>query len=52
VGVSTPSQAAGASTFADGCVVGSALVEPMLAGDRDEMLRRVAAFRAAIAPTG
>jgi tryptophan synthase alpha chain len=49
VGVSTPAQAAEASRFADGAVVGSALVEPLLAGDRDEMLRRAEAFRAAIA---
>jgi tryptophan synthase alpha chain len=49
VGVSTPEQAGDASTFADGAVVGTALVEPLLSGDRSEMLRRADAFRAAIA---
>ena len=49
VGISTPEQAAEACGFADGVVVGSALVEPMLAGDRDEALSRARAFGAAVA---
>jgi tryptophan synthase alpha chain len=48
VGVSTPEQATAAVAFADGAVVGSALVEPLLAGDPTEMLRRAVAFRAAM----
>jgi tryptophan synthase alpha chain len=47
VGISTPEQAAEAVTFADGVVVGSALVEPLLRGERDETLRRAEAFRIA-----
>jgi tryptophan synthase alpha chain len=47
VGVSTPEQAADASSFADGVVVGTALVEPLLSGDRAETLRRADAFRGA-----
>ena len=49
VGVSTPEQAAEASGFADGAVVGTALVEPLLSGDRAETLRRAEAFHMAIA---
>ena len=44
VGISTPAQAEAACRFADGVVVGSALVEPMLTGDRDETLSRARAF--------
>ena len=47
VGISTPAQAAEAATFADGVVVGSALVEPLLRADRNETLRRAQAFRRA-----
>ena len=47
VGISTPEQAAEACGFADGVVVGSALVEPLLEGDVDEALRRTEAFRRA-----
>ena len=49
VGISTPEQAVEACRFADGVVVGSALVEPMLAGDREETLSRARAFGAAVA---
>jgi tryptophan synthase alpha chain len=49
VGISTPAQATAACAFADGVVVGSALVEPMLAGDRDETLTRARSFGAALA---
>jgi tryptophan synthase alpha chain len=44
VGISSPEQAAAACVFADGVVVGSALMEPMLAGDRQETLARANAF--------
>jgi tryptophan synthase alpha chain len=48
VGIGTPSQARDASTFADGVVVGSALMARMVAGDRDGLLDLVAAFRTAL----
>jgi tryptophan synthase alpha chain len=48
VGISTPDQAAEAVTFADGAVVGSALMEPLVRGDRDEGLRRAEDFSRAI----
>jgi tryptophan synthase alpha chain len=48
VGISTPEQAAAACSFADGVVVGSALVEPMLSGDRGETLARAKAFGGAL----
>lgn len=48
VGISTPEQAAEAVGFADGVVVGSALVEPLLRGRTDEALARARAFREAI----
>jgi tryptophan synthase alpha chain len=44
VGISTPEQAGAACAFADGVVVGSALMEPMLSGDRTETLSRAKAF--------
>jgi tryptophan synthase alpha chain len=47
VGISTPEQAAEACGFADGVVVGSALVSPVLRGDPDEALRLATAFRTA-----
>jgi tryptophan synthase alpha chain len=47
VGISRPEQAAAACGFADGVVVGSALVEPMLRGDPGEALARAEAFREA-----
>ena len=48
VGISTPAQAAEACRFADGVVVGSALVKPLLEGDRDGVLRLAAEFRGAV----
>jgi tryptophan synthase alpha chain len=48
VGISTPEQATAACRFADGVVVGTALVEPMLSGDREETLARAGAFGAAL----
>jgi tryptophan synthase alpha chain len=52
VGVSTPEQAAKACGFADGVVVGSALVAPMLDGDTAGMLESARAFGAAVAAAG
>jgi tryptophan synthase alpha chain len=49
VGISTPEQASAACTFADGVVVGTALVEPLLEGDGEECLARARSFRAAAA---
>jgi tryptophan synthase alpha chain len=48
VGIGTPEQAAAACGFADGVVVGTALVRPVVDGDPDEALRLAAEFRAAI----
>ena len=48
VGIATPEQAAEACSFADGVIVGSALMTPMVAGDRDGFLRLLGEFRAAI----
>lgn len=48
VGIGTPEQAAEACRFADGIVVGSALVRSLLAGDRRGALDRARGFRNAI----
>ena len=48
VGVGTPEQAAQACTFADGVIVGSAIVRRLLEGDRDGALELTAGFREAI----
>ena len=48
VGIGTPGQAAEACMFADGVIVGSALVRRLLEGDRDGALALTEAFRAAI----
>jgi tryptophan synthase alpha chain len=48
VGIGTPEAAAAACEFADGVVVGSALVRPLLDGDRDRTLELAKSFRAAI----
>jgi len=45
VGVGSPDQAAKAGSFADGVIVGSALMRRLVEGDRDGMLRLAAAFR-------
>jgi tryptophan synthase alpha chain len=47
VGIAEPSQAAEACEFADGVVVGSALVHPLLEGETAAALRLAHAFRAA-----
>lgn len=48
VGIGTPEQAGEACRFADGVVVGSALVRPLLAGDRRGALDLARGFRDAI----
>ena len=48
VGISTAEQAAEAATFADGVIVGSALVAPLLEGDRRGALAAARSFRAAL----
>lgn len=48
VGVGTPEQAAEVATFADGAIVGSALMARLLEGDRAGMLALAADFRAAL----
>jgi len=48
VGISEPSQAAEACAFADGVIVGSALVEPLLEGDASRMSRLAAAFAGSV----
>ena len=48
VGVGSPTQAAEVGTFADGAVVGTALMARLLEGDRDGMLAMAADFRAAL----
>jgi tryptophan synthase alpha chain len=48
VGIGTPEQAAEASRFADGAIVGSALVRRLVAGDPDGALELASAFRASI----
>ena len=48
VGVGTPEQAAEVGTFADGAVVGTALMAKLLEGDRAGMLGLVGEFRAAL----
>ena len=48
VGIGTPEQAAEACRFADGVVVGSALVRHLLEGDRDAAVRLAGAFRDAV----
>jgi tryptophan synthase alpha chain len=51
VGIGTPALAAAACRFADGVIVGSALVRRLVEGDRSAALAEAGAFRAAI-PTG
>jgi tryptophan synthase alpha chain len=45
VGISTPEQAAEACTFADGVVVGTAMMAPIVAGDTDAAIALASAFR-------
>ena len=49
VGIATPEQAADACRFADGVVVGSALVRHLVAGDRAAALRLATSFRGSMA---
>lgn len=49
VGVGTPGQAAEAAAFADGVIVGSAIMARLIDGDRSGMLVLAADFRAALA---
>jgi tryptophan synthase alpha chain len=51
VGIGTPAQAAAASAFADGAIVGSALMHRAVDGDLDGVVDLVTAFRAAL-PVG
>lgn len=51
VGVGTPEQATEVGVFADGAIVGSALMDRMLAGDRGGLLALAGEFRRAL-PTG
>jgi tryptophan synthase alpha chain len=48
VGIGSPDQAAAAARFADGVIVGSALVRHLLEGDRAGTLELARAFRASI----
>jgi tryptophan synthase alpha chain len=48
VGVGTPAQASEVAGFADGAIVGSALMARLLDGDRDGMLGLAADFRSAL----
>ena len=48
VGIGAPEQAREACRFADGVVVGSALMAPLVDGDPDRALELAAAFRAAV----
>jgi tryptophan synthase alpha chain len=48
VGIGSPEQAAEACTFADGVVVGSALMARVLAGDPDGAVALASSFRSAI----
>ena len=50
VGIGTPTQAAQACAFADGVIVGSALVRRLVDGDPDGALAMAGEFRAAIGP--
>ena len=48
VGIGTPEQAAQAARFADGVIVGSALVRRLIVGDADGAMELAAAFRQAL----
>src|SRR5439155_10451846 len=45
VGIGTPEQAAEACVFADGVIVGSALMSRLVAGDKDGAISLARAFR-------
>jgi tryptophan synthase alpha chain len=48
VGISTPEHARAVAAFADGVIVGSALVKPLLEKDRSGVLRRARSIREAL----
>ena len=48
VGIGAPDHARAACEFADGAIVGSALVRPLLDGDRNGAVSLARAFRRAI----
>jgi len=48
VGLATPALAAEACVFADGAIVGSAMMAPLLEGDRDGVVALAAEFRDAV----
>jgi len=48
VGLATPELAAEACAFADGAIVGTAMMAPLLEGDRDGVVTVAAAFRKAV----
>ena len=48
VGIATPEQARAASAFADGVIVGSALMAPLVAGDPKAAMQLAEAFRSQI----
>ena len=48
VGITEPAQAAQACSFADGVVVGSALMQPLLDGDRSRGLGLAETFAATV----
>lgn len=48
VGLATPALAAEACAFADGAIVGSAMMAPLLEGDRDAAIALAGAFRDAV----
>jgi len=50
VGIGTPAQASEACAFADGVIVGSALVRRLVDGDQDGALAMAGEFRTAIGP--
>src|SRR5918996_881848 len=52
VGIASPEQAAEVCAFADGVVVGSALMSRIVGGDVEGALRLAAGFRAALPPEG
>lgn len=52
VGIATPEQAAEACAFADGVIVGSAIVRRLMDDGPDEALALARRFRAAIGPAG
>jgi tryptophan synthase alpha chain len=48
VGIGTPDQASQACAFADGVIVGSAIVRPLVAGDPEAAVALARSFRAAV----